>query len=246
MSDRMNNDAGSSRSSSRSSSQNRDRATGSQSSEFQRAVERLEKAVHELVNTARDQFSDRATAFIDETTDRLEREFGGRARSSTDSEAARARMRERRQNRRSARRSTQRTGRLYRDPEHQKIAGVCAGIANYYGVESWVVRCIAVTGMLFLPSIVFPAYWIMYFVMDKPPRNGLDNIADNGRDRSRGSHVPPAEFGSEPSPRVSLRNAQAGLAQVELRLRRMESHVTSGQYELQRELNKIDEKNHAG
>ena len=42
------------------------------------------------------------------------------------------------------------------------------------------------------------------------------------------------------SPRRNLRDAQADLDQLELKLRRMETHVTSGQYELQRELNRID------
>jgi hypothetical protein len=36
---------------------------------------------------------------------------------------------------------------------------------------------------------------------------------------------------------------QADLQEVELRLRRMETHVTSGQYELQRELHKIESDN---
>lgn len=223
------------------------------SNEFQQAVERLETAVNELVTSARDQFSDRATAFIEETTTRLEREFGSSGRTSSHAESdpdsdagsARDRMRERRRNRhrRSSTRMARRSRRLCRDPERQKIAGVCAGLANYYGVESWVVRCIAVTGMLFLPSIVFPAYWIMYFVMDNPSKKASSN---NNR-RAREDHSSPApEFGAQHSPRRSLRNAQVDLAQVELRLRRMESHVTSGQYELQRELNKIDVGNRAG
>ena len=39
-------------------------------SEFQHAVERLEKAVHDLVGSATHEFSDRATAFLDETVAR--------------------------------------------------------------------------------------------------------------------------------------------------------------------------------
>ena len=220
----------------------------SNSSEFQQAVDRLETAVNELVNSAKDQFSDRATAFIDETTSRLEREFGSSDQDASDTysseESARERMAARRRNRhrRSSTLMAQRSRRLCRDPDRQKIAGVCAGIANYYGVESWVVRCIAVTGMLFLPSIVFPAYWIMYFVMDNPRKGDKPN----NKRRNREDHSSPApELGTQLSPRRSLRNAQVDLAEVELRLRRMESHVTSGQYELQRELNKIDEGGHA-
>jgi phage shock protein C len=133
---------------------------------------------------------------------------------------------------------------LYRDAERGKLGGVCAGIAAYYGVEPWVVRLIAVTGLLFFPSLVFPAYWIAYFLLDKPPaagalsRSSSEGSGEHGR---RSNHSSPApEFGPRLSPRNSLRNLQADLAEVELRLRRMEHHVTSGQYELQRELNKID------
>jgi len=39
-----------------------------------------------------------------------------------------------------------------------------------------------------------------------------------------------------------VRAVQADLSEVELRLRRMESYVTSGRYELNKELVKIDDK----
>jgi hypothetical protein len=42
------------------------------------------------------------------------------------------------------------------------------------------------------------------------------------------------------SKRRSLRHTAADLTQVELRLRRLESFVTSGRYELHKELNKIE------
>ncbi len=128
---------------------------------------------------------------------------------------------------------------LYRDREHAKIAGVCAGIAAYFGAEVWVVRCVAVTGLIFVPSVIFPAYWIMYFVMSRPPDNGREQ--QGAGPEQGGDHTSPApELGPQLSPRRSLRNLRAALAQAELRLRRMESHVTSGQYELQKELNRLD------
>jgi phage shock protein C len=199
------------------------------SGDFQESVARLERAVDDLVGTARTRFSDRATAVIDETTQRLERELGRRNHRHGD----------RARDERDARLDPL-PRRLYRDPSREKIVGVCAGIARYYGVEPWVVRCIAVTGLLFFPTIVFPAYWIAYFVMEKPPKG--DGAAERVRRRKhRHDHSSPApELGPRWSPRHSLRNVQADLAEVELRLRRMETHVTSGQYELQRELNRID------
>ena len=213
--------------------------------DFQSAVERLEKAVDELVGTARDQLSDKATAFIDETTTRLEMEIG-RRKDGRSSRAHRSTGRLRGGESREAHRSqsqlppvTARTRKLYRDPQRGKIGGVCAGIAAYYGAEPWVVRCIAVTGLLFLPSIVFPAYVIAYFLMDKPPAGNGEVHRRRYRDRHNHSSPSP-ELGPQLSPRNSLRDVQADLTEAELRLRRMESHVTSGQFELHRELNKID------
>lgn len=191
------------------------------SGDFQASVARLERAVDDLVGTARSRFSDRATSFIDETTERLERELGRRGHRPDTGERLQPMPRK-----------------LYRDPARERIVGVCAGIARYYGVEPWVVRCIAVTGLLFFPTIIFPAYWIAYFVMDKPPKNDAEPVRDRPRRYRHSSPTP--ELGPRRSPRDSLRNVQADLAEVELRLRRMETHVTSGQYELQRELNRID------
>lgn len=227
----------------------------SMSSEFQQAVDRLEQAVHDLVGSATSEISDRATSFLNETTSRLEQELGGLKGSLGQSDAA-ARMQARRRARARARseRMLERSPRLTRDVENAKIVGVCAGIANYYGVEAWVVRCIAVTGLLFFGSIVFPAYWIMYFVMDSPGKDESYERKSRSR-RSRRSRrysgseteaiEPLPELHRDASPRRNLRNVQADLREVELRLRRMETHVTSGQYELQRELNKIDVDNQA-
>ena len=114
-----------------------------------------------------------------------------------------------------------------------KIAGVCSGIAEYYGAEPWVVRCIALTGLIFMTSVVFMGYWILYFLMEDPPSGEAEQP----------SQPPIGHSGETPAglpPRRSLRAARAHLAQAELRLRRMEHHVTSGQHELHREFNRIE------
>lgn len=218
--------------------------TPPRSEDLRSSVSRLERAVDELMCTTREQVSDRAAALIEETTSRLERELDrrqGKPAAGRDEHAAERADYNGRYRYRYAEETAPR--RLYRDPAREKIGGVCAGIARYYQMEPWVVRCIAVTALLFFPTIVFPAYWIAYFVMDKPPKPDAPREADPGRRGSHGRHdhrSPAPELGPRFSPRYSLRNVQADLTEVELRLRRMETHVTSGQYELQRELHKID------
>ncbi len=137
--------------------------------------------------------------------------------------------------------------------QHKKILGVCAGIADYFGRPVWEIRLCAVMGLIFIPSMVIPAYFIMYFLMDDKPRYRRftdrfaeaesghyeqdDNLSENAQrstnDRSMG--------------RPTMDNVQAmqvvkeKFSEVEQRLRRMETHVTSPRFELQREFKKISE-----
>jgi phage shock protein C len=217
--------------------------------EFQRSVDRLEKAVEGLVTAANERISNRAAGFIDDTAARLERELRRRNRSagSDDDELSRRERRRQRRRRRHLRYRLRsgsmsmndpgyRTSRLYLDKEHRKLLGVCAGLARYFGMEMWVVRVIAITGLIFMASIVIPAYVIAAIVLPSMPDDAAAPRDDDSADHS--SPVP--ELGPRLSPRSSLRNVQADLDQIELKLRRMESHVTSGQFELQRELRRID------
>ena len=242
--------------------------------EFQDAAQKFEQAVKELAVTATSEVSERATTFLDEAAERLrgeldERRTGQHRADELDApdegerrppQGARLRHRPRSVYYRDYERLARRSRKLYRDPKNEKIAGVCSGIANYFGVEAWVVRCMALTGLIFMPGIAFPAYWVAYFMMDRPPttngkgrRGGRRRRGRRRRSRQQASDIgdtddievvdhssPAPELGLRLSPRRSLRAVQADLAEIELRLRRMETHVTSGQYELQRELQKIE------
>jgi phage shock protein C len=223
---------------------------GTSTGDFQRSVERLERAVEGLVGAGKEHIGSRAAGFIDDTAQRLEREIENRSRSRAqrDERDSRDAYRQARRERRQARRARMRgrtisssspdyrTRRLYLDRRHRKISGVCAGVARYFGVEIWVVRCIAITGVIFMGSIVVPAYIIAAILLPKGP----EEVGDDAGSAEANNSSPAPELGSRLSPRGSLRNVQAGLDQLELKLRRMESHVTSGQFELQRELKRID------
>ncbi|NQD38728.1 PspC domain-containing protein [Permianibacter sp. IMCC34836] len=56
---------------------------------------------------------------------------------------------------------------LYRDPAHGKVAGVCAGIGQYFGWPVWPIRFAVVLLAVF--TQVFPlvaAYLIAWFILD--------------------------------------------------------------------------------
>ena len=217
----------------------RPRDSEPKSQDFQDAVNRLEEAVQQFVSSTGETVTERAMGFVEEAAERLEREVSNRHRRHSHRRRSRRRYSSRSRNNGSFS-SGYRTRRLYRDPKRGKVGGVCAGLARYFGVEIWVVRCLAVTGLIFAGSIVAPAYLIAWAVLDKAPRydEGLDRASGGDREREYASPAP--ELGPRFSPRRNLRDTQADLDQLELKLRRMETHVTSGQYELQRELNQID------
>src|SRR5690606_37327279 len=63
---------------------------------------------------------------------------------------------------------TRKRGELLRDDTHAKIAGVCAGIADYFGWEVWLVRIITVSGLfLGIGGFVFILYIAAWLVLGK-------------------------------------------------------------------------------
>lgn len=189
---------------------------------------RLERAVQDLAEAA----GDRAADYVERATARLRREDARRERW-------------RRREPAWLWSDEPRTAKLYRDAKRGKICGVCGGIARYYGLETWIVRILAVTGLIFLNWVVFVAYLVAALILDREPE--LDERASeraSGHRRGRGR----ARFRERPrasSPHRLLRDVGAHFDEMELRLRRMEAHVTSDDYELRRELAKID-KPHSG
>ena len=69
---------------------------------------------------------------------------------------------------------------LFRDPERGKIAGVCAGISDYFNMELWLVRILVVTAVLLSggPFIVV-AYIAAWFILDKKPTEKTVKSADS-------------------------------------------------------------------
>ncbi|MFT7219637.1 MAG: phage shock protein C [Candidatus Azotimanducaceae bacterium] len=149
-----------------------------------------------------------------------------------------------------------RTAHLYRDRQRKKLFGVCAGVADYFGRPPLEMRFYAVMGLLFVPSVMIPIYFITYFLMEDKPlyRRVTDRFeetmvsdADSGRDsrvRSNGKRMKSVRgAGASEDGRLNnvqaMRSAREKFSDIEQRLRQMESHVTSSRFELQREFKKI-------
>ena len=213
-----------------------------ESGQVGRAVARLEEAVNDLVASA----GDSAASYIDRAAERVRRQVGLRKLAGEHSEP-RASYRPRPHREPAWLWSDEpRSVKLCRDTERGKLLGVCAGIGRYYGVEVWVVRCVAITAVIFLNWLAVAAYLVAgLFVLEKAPaRSRITGPGRRGKREKRArdedeDHAETARRYASPSPGRQLRAVDAEFDEVELRLRRMETHITSGRYELHREFGRI-------
>jgi len=119
--------------------------------------------------------------------------------------------------------------RLFRDKQHAMIAGVCAGVADYWDFNRKGVRVACVLMMLFPPFIPFVmiSYIVLALVLPVKPAN---LYADEEQAVFwRGVNNAPADvFGA-----LSHR-----FRELNLRLEKMEAFVTSKEFEFDHELGK--------
>jgi phage shock protein C len=150
-------------------------------------------------------------------------------------------------------------GSLHRDPSKGKIAGVCAGIAEYFGMEIWLVRILTLTGFFLLaPPFFFVGYIAAWFILEKKPRGMSTNARDeeivsntsHNRAQGKGWHnvseddsekvvVKSKVWQAGEPPKQAFMDIKQRFAKNETRLRKMETYVTSPQFHLNRELNKL-------
>ena len=120
--------------------------------------------------------------------------------------------------------------RLYRDKENGRIAGVCAGIADYFGFNLTAIRLITAFSMLFFWPIFI--YILLAFLIPVKPAELYENVEK--ADFWRGVSNAPSDIFGE------LRHRFRSL---ELRLRSMEAFVTSKEFEIDHELSGTRRKN---
>ncbi|MBK8631211.1 MAG: envelope stress response membrane protein PspC [Sphingomonadales bacterium] len=107
--------------------------------------------------------------------------------------------------------------RFYLNPQNAKWKGVCAGIADYTGIDvTWVrVGTVLITIMGAFPWTLI-AYWIAAWVADKRPV-GLYETADEERFWQ----------GVRQSPARTTRDVRSKFRDLDRRLAEIETHYTS-------------------
>ncbi|MEJ2046025.1 MAG: PspC domain-containing protein [Reinekea sp.] len=128
---------------------------------------------------------------------------------------------------------------LYRNAESRRVAGVCAGLADHFNVDHWVMRVIAIGLFFFFNGLVFMGYLAGWVCLAPRPR-GKDTNTRYRYDENLHQDRPVNMFRYEANVSDRLRTAQQRMNDVVERITRMERYVTSRRYELDKEFSKIE------
>ena len=124
---------------------------------------------------------------------------------------------------------------LRRIPQRGIIAGVCAGVADYFDWNLKLLRAVLV--IVFLFTGAFPiviVYCVLWYVMDPID---ADTAAAGGYG---GGGSPYGGGSSGTARRPSLAEVQYRFERLDNRLREIEECVTDKEFELRRELKKLE------
>ncbi|MDE1466160.1 envelope stress response membrane protein PspC [Aurantiacibacter sp. D1-12] len=118
---------------------------------------------------------------------------------------------------------------LYKDKHNGKIAGVCAGIADYTGVNALWVRLAALALFPITSGLVFPIYVIMACLLNKKPEHlySADPKETQYWQRVR------------QNPKRTAREIRAQMKDVDRRLAAVESFYVDNNPSLDREIAKL-------
>ncbi|CAH9052346.1 Phage shock protein C [Pseudoalteromonas holothuriae] len=130
---------------------------------------------------------------------------------------------------------------LFRDPKRGKIAGVCAGLSDYFNMELWLVRILVITAVLLSGGPLFVvAYIACWFILDTKPvtQAHKTSSAYSSQDEDPISVKFKVWQKGEP-PRRALFDLKERLTRLDTRVQSMETYVTSSEFTVSREINKL-------
>ncbi len=139
---------------------------------------------------------------------------------------------------------------LYRDPRNGKIAGVCAGLADYFGWETWLVRILVVSATLLGMEFFIVVYIAGWFILDKKPGTEEKSFESIKSGFKKDSHdeepvndepikVKAKIWQSGEPPRQAFHDIRRKFKNLEHQLRTIERYVTSSEFTVSREINKL-------
>lgn len=119
--------------------------------------------------------------------------------------------------------------RFYKDRRGGKVMGICAGIADYTGLDVTLVRVLMFVAIWLSGGMVLPLYFIAGLVADDKPN---ELRYEGAEDRRFWQQV-------RASPARTARDIRANLRSIDRRLADVESYVLSSNRSLDREIERL-------
>ncbi|MBY6197293.1 envelope stress response membrane protein PspC [Vibrio hangzhouensis] len=124
---------------------------------------------------------------------------------------------------------------LYKDPVNGKLTGVCAGLANYFGVEVWLIRILVISAALLGGSfLVLLAYVAMSLMLEKQPDNFVEAM------KAKQEHsLKSKPWKQGQNAKDLLDTLERDFDSMEHKVRDIEAYVTSEAFKVNREFSKL-------
>ncbi|GLT19353.1 phage shock protein C [Vibrio zhanjiangensis] len=124
---------------------------------------------------------------------------------------------------------------LYRDTYNGKLSGVCAGLANYFGCEVWLIRILVISAALLGGSfLVLLAYIAMTLMIEKQPDNYVMSLKTEQEHKLKSK---PWQQGQAPD--VLLNTLEKDFELLEGKVREIEAYVTSETFKVDKEFSRL-------
>lgn len=118
--------------------------------------------------------------------------------------------------------------RLYRNPEQGLVLGVCAGVADYFGLNLTLVRVLTLLGLVMFSIPVLLGYLGAAWLLPPQPR-------DLYRDASEAAFWRQART----RPEETVGALRHKFRELERKLRAVEAHATSREFDLGRKIDNL-------
>jgi len=119
--------------------------------------------------------------------------------------------------------------RFYRDKRNGKILGLCAGIADYTGIDTTLVRWMMIFSIFFSGGATIPLYFVAGWISPDRPRE-LDRDSADQQEFWQGVRASPAR---------TARGIASSFRDIDRRLADIEQYVTTDNRSLAREIDSL-------
>lgn len=119
---------------------------------------------------------------------------------------------------------------LYRSREHKLIGGVCAGIAEYFGISRLLVRIVTLISLICFTLLTLAVYGGACFFLKKRPQGQKLEQEENKFWQSM-----------HRSSKETLNKVHEQFSSMEKRMQDMEAYLTSRSYKLNRAFDKLQD-----